>query len=482
MLLSQTSLGELYQSLSSDELKDLSLYLQKNTVGRENMTLSLHKYFCEALYTKQLARLETEDVKSKLFGGDARSTSKLTTYNNLLTNHIKEFLLLSKIREKNIYTETLWGEILIERRLSRNLLLKISNFKFDLYSDDYSLMKRYYHDRELVYYHYTGLTRKNYVMVAEELKQMISSFKNYVQFTLLEAFNSYIPLSNKVNSNSSKYEDEIRTLLSDCINANNDILKIKSFSVKLSFERTKQSYQELKEFFLNNVELWSMDTCIQIIPILYNYAHSSVNKGLEEFELENYNFLNSIHIKNLIFKKGVFTIGLVINFIRLELRFGTIEKAEELLQESLKVMPQSQKDSYQYLVESRINFAKQDYKLSLRKILTINPSDSIYYYPLYKIMLIKCHIMLADIDRLMAERENFYKYIQSHKNIQEDEKRRHKLFIKYSEYLTQARYDYLTDYMKRRIEQALLPTSPYFTEKPWVRERWEYLSKTSEKE
>jgi hypothetical protein len=117
----------------------------------------------------------------------------------------------------------------------------------------------------------------------------------------------------------------------------------------------------------------------------------------------------------------------------------------------------------------------QDYKLALRKISIINPADSIYYYPQYKIMLIKCYIMLADIDRMNAEQENFYKYINVHKNIQDDEKRRHKLYIKYTEYLTEARYEYLTDYMRRRIEHALLKTSPYFTEKQWVRERWEEL-------
>ena len=166
---------------------------------------------------------------------------------------------------------------------------------------------------------------------------------------------------------------------------------------------------------------------------------------------------------------------LIINYIRLELRYGTIEKAEQLLEESLKVIAPAQKDSFQYLIDSRISFAKKDYKISLRKISTINPSDSIYYFPQYKIMLIKNYIMLADIDRLMAERENFYKYLNNQKNIQEDEKRRHKLFIKYTEYLTNARYEYLTDYMKKRIENALLQTSPYFSEKQWVRERWEEL-------
>ncbi|MFN5849498.1 MAG: hypothetical protein ACK43K_13470, partial [Chitinophagales bacterium] len=188
-----------------------------------------------------------------------------------------------------------------------------------------------------------------------------------------------------------------------------------------------------------------------------------------------YEHLKFISQKNLLFKPGFFSIVKLIQYIRLELRYGTIEKAEQLLEESLKVISPAQKDSFQFLIESRISFAKKDYKISLRKISIINPSDSIYYFPQYKIMLIKNYIMLADIDRLMAERENFYKYLNNQKNIQEDEKRRHKLFIKYTEYLTNARYEYLTDYMKKRIENALLQTSPYFSEKQWVRERWEEL-------
>lgn len=83
--------------------------------------------------------------------------------------------------------------------------------------------------------------------------------------------------------------------------------------------------------------------------------------------------------------------------------------------------------------------------------------------------------MMGDYDRLNMERDNFYKYIYNHKNIPEDTQRRYKMFIRYTEYLIEARFEHLSDYMHRRIENALLSTSPYFTEKIWVRERWNEL-------
>lgn len=292
---------------------------------------------------------------------------------------------------------------------------------------------------------------------------------------MLELYGSLFSLAkvNNVVPNISKIE--AINFTKKHANSNNYHVKIQALMLQIFIEESDESFINLKGFLLKEIDHLSFEIIGKIVPSLLNYCTIKIDKGDERYFSEYYSILNSCYDRGSLFKIGVFSVFRLITYIKTTLMFNTIEKAEHLLEESLKVISPAQKESFQYLIESRIAFAKQDYKLALRKISIINPSDSIYYYPQYKIMLIKCYIMLADIDRLMAERENFYKYIHGHKNIQEDEKRRHKLFIKYTEYLTIARYDYLTDYMKKRIEHALLQTSPYFTEKIWVRERWEEL-------
>ena len=98
MTLNQTTLGELYQSLNQEEVKGLDLYLQKNTVGKNNILYQLHKLTAQAKLETTLAKLDTDYIKAELFGGDAKSISKLTTYNNLLINHIKDYMILSKVK------------------------------------------------------------------------------------------------------------------------------------------------------------------------------------------------------------------------------------------------------------------------------------------------------------------------------------------------------------------------------------------------
>jgi hypothetical protein len=336
-------------------------------------------------------------------------------------------------------------------------------------------MKKFYNDRESFHLEYLSLTKKNYRFMIESLEKQIISFKNYTSFSLIEYFNGYFSLSNLINIKNDKYNEEINLLIEEGRNSSNDLLKIQALMLSLIKDKDDNSYHELANLFAEKILEFSDETNMQLFPVLTNYGADKKMKGQEQYDIENYHIFSILDEKEFLFKQGFFSGARLFNYIRLELRYGTIEKAEQLLEESLKVIAPSQKDSFQYLIESRIAFAKKDYMLSLRKISIINPADSIYYYPQYKIMLIKSYIMLADIDRLNAEQENFYKYINAHKNIQDDEKRRHKLFIKYAEYLTEARYEYLTGYMKKRIENALLQTSPYFTEKQWVRERWEEL-------
>jgi len=178
MVLNQTTLGELYQSLSPEEEKGLELYLQKNTVGKNNILYQLHKLMAQVKQQTMMAKLDTDYIKAELFGGDEKSVSKLTTYNNLLINHIKDYLILSKVKEKNIYTETLWGEILIERGLKRNLLLKLTNYKFNLLKDSYANLKNFLNVREEFFYQFITLTKKNYLALLEAQYKQFQAFNN----------------------------------------------------------------------------------------------------------------------------------------------------------------------------------------------------------------------------------------------------------------------------------------------------------------
>ena len=120
MKLNQTTIGELYAALSPIEIKQLSAYLDEKP---NDKVKKLHQWMVKLTKENKLKDSDTDFLVQKILGKKAIYSS-YTTVVNLLINHIKDYLILSKIREKNIYTETLWGEILIERGTQEKLIIE----------------------------------------------------------------------------------------------------------------------------------------------------------------------------------------------------------------------------------------------------------------------------------------------------------------------------------------------------------------------
>jgi hypothetical protein len=205
--------------------------------------------------------------------------------------------------------------------------------------------------------------------MVDRLKSLINAFKDYTDIYNIELYNGYLSLSRQINLQVELPVEKINELIYINTHSENNLLIIQSLSLELATAQTKDSYLRLREFFISNLGLFSLETCTQIIPILLNFGQVRVNKGSEDFDWENYIIFKTIDNSKFLYKQGIFTIVRLFNFIRLELRFGTIEKAEQLLEESLKVISPAQKDSFQYLIESRISFAKKDYKALAKKNL-----------------------------------------------------------------------------------------------------------------
>lgn len=105
MKLNQTTIGELYAALSLIEIKQLGAYLEEKP---NDKVKKLHQWMVKLTKENKLKDCDTDFLVQKILGKSAIYSS-YTTLTHLLIHHIKDYLILSKVKEKNIYTETLWG-------------------------------------------------------------------------------------------------------------------------------------------------------------------------------------------------------------------------------------------------------------------------------------------------------------------------------------------------------------------------------------
>lgn len=190
-------------------------------------------------------------------------------------------MILSKVKEKNIYTETLWGEILIERGLKRNLLLKLTTFRFDLYKNGYPLFKKFLNEREKFFYQYITLTKRNYEALVESQYRQIEAFDNYRKYYSLEIISSLASLVKQKNKSISLKQNEVTNLVESSMSSENLLVQSSALSLNLILDKHETSYYKLANILKEKFELISKELLSQLVPNLLNYGVGKVNKGIQ---------------------------------------------------------------------------------------------------------------------------------------------------------------------------------------------------------
>lgn len=474
MLLPESTIGELYLSLPPSEYKKLAKYIKNRHDGQLSLSLRLHTILVTLIERNQLKDTELEALKYKLFKDKAANHSRLTTQINILQTIFKEFILLSKINAKNIYTETLWGEYLIENRLKRNLLIKLSNYKLDVFKDDYPFQKDFYNKREQLFLSYFNSTTKNQNDIYLDACNQITSFQNFEIISKIDFYNTLIAFKNKNTLSVDIIQEISRTIKMGSISPFEPI-RINSFVLKLSFEGTYDNYIYLKTEFIKSHSLFKIESTLQIIAIILNFGLGKMDNGETAYSKENYDFYLFLEEAEILFSKTFFNQAQMNRYITLCIKHDSSQRARAILEENINKLSKAQIESCYNLNLAKIEFAEKNYKASTRLLYQINTNLVPFYLPLTKILLLKNLVETEDYERLPAEKENFYKYYYASKTLPDDTKNRYILFHKYIEHMLSVKYEYLSDYKRKKISLALQDDSPYFIEKEWMQGRWKWL-------
>lgn len=475
MKLSENILGEIYKSLSSKDLENLDQYISVNYASKKNKLYKIHFFLYTAIVEGTINQFYISDLNDLVQENNTINTSLLTTYINKLYTIVKEFIILSKIKDKNHYTEILWGEYLIEHQLKRNLKLHISNKKILPFIDEYPVQKEYYHKREQLFYTYMDSNTKSYEKKIKISFEEIDAFEDFYVSKQLEFYITLVTIFNKYKSkNYSLPKTKINKIIQTGLKSNNENIKINSLLLALNIENSISIYFKLKKLFYELLEGIPYDYKYQIAMLLFNFCTNEIKKGNASFYKESYNLIKLLEEQNVFFNKEFLLHNNLNSYITIELKLGTVEQAEIILNKHIDKVGKIDYNSCLMLNKAKIEQARGAYKESNFHLLSINPKDSLYYFPNYKVCLIKNYVHLNEDDSVRMEKENLYRFIHKNKKFPEENQRLYILFIKYIEYMTVTKFMNLTPYLKNKIKEILL-NDEYLFEKEWMQERFNYL-------
>ncbi len=474
MNLSKTAIGELYQSLSSSDVKKLTKYIQQRYESPEYRVSKLHRAIVQIIQSKKQSEIDSNWLKKTVFKKDKMSNSNWTSQMNILINIVKEFILLKLVKKKNIYVETLWGEYLIENGLKKNLIVKSANFKIDPKNDDYPLFKKYMMDREKLYLNEMLYAKRNKKQYEDTLLTLLS-FQDFVVDRKIDIYNSILSYVMYDELSENHYL-EIQNLLKYGEKSDIDLLQLKTFNLSLVVNKNFESFIKLKSKFDQNFDKISKASAVETSFVLINFGLKQLDDGVLEYLEGTIEVFEILITKNIFFSKFYFNHTIFNRYITLKLRVSEkSDEVKEIIHEKIDLLPLNQKESCLHLNMAKIYFKDKQYKDSIRSLGQINVSKSILYLPLTKVLLLKNLVEIEDEERVKAERENLYKYFFYSKSLSSEAKNRYKLFHANIGDLLMIRFEQLSRYKRAKLSKAISNDSPYFIEKDWMQERLQFL-------
>lgn len=427
--MTNTVLGEIYYSLTTQELKLLDQYISTSNWQYSDTIVKCHEFFQFHRLNNSLDSLNKEEIFKYIYEEEKHNDSKLRFLFNRLIEAIREFVLIYHNKLDNVFTEKVWIDFIIEKKLRKNIQYNLDKKNISTASE-YRFLNRFFKSQEL------NTFSANF---STDIKARFESFTDLMQNA--ELFNDLVFIKNYCSliSFTNVYQSipfELPESKLVEIKSKNWELKHPEFLVYLSLidllihKNETKFYYIYKKVLFDNFDIWIDDEKVNFIVYLLNYTTQQINKGQAEFIDEQFNLFNLFEDINIFELKSYINPGRINNVVFIYLRKKEFEKATNFVAKYVDLLPEEMQDSCRHFNLARIYFENLKYKESLRELLQVDFGQDAFYSLNSKIILLKNYYELKESDAFDSLCSSFKEFIRKNKVVSENYKLSYLNFIK----------------------------------------------------
>lgn len=461
--MTHTVIGEIYTSFTKKELKGLDKYIHTSQWQNSDTIVKAHE--CIAHYTSKdkLDKLDKEKIFSYVYEGETYSDTKLRFTLNRLLIAIREYIVVDKFENNSIFTQKIWMDFLIEKRLKKNIQYSLENDASKTNSD-YNFLFKYFKSQEQNIYE-TSFTKDvtarydsflNIMKSAETFSDLvfIRNYCSLIAFTnLYKSMPFELPIAKFNEIKNKAWENELPEFA------------VYMSLIDLLVHNSSEYYYIYKKTLFDNFDIWVEEEKVNLLAYLLNFSIGQINKGDTSYIDEQFELFNTFE------DQGIFSFNTFINTTRINnvvhiyLRKKEFERAERFVTKYVHILDSELADSCQYFNLARIKFEKSTYKESLRDLLKVDFGKDTFYSMNSKVLLLKNYYELRESDAFDSLCVSFKEYIRRNKVISETYKQSYINFIKMVEKI------YGTTRHKAVGLKEELEKSTQIAEKNWLLEK-----------
>lgn len=456
-------IGEIYCSLNKKELKNLSKYLTTSNWNNSDTIIKAHECIHHYLSKNKLDKLEKDILFSYIYDGENYTDSKLRFTLNRLLTAIREFIVVYQFENNNIFTQKIWMDFLVEKKLKKNIQYSIENTSENSNSD-YNFLFKYFKSQELNFYEtsFTKDVKARYdsflaIMKSAETFSDLVFIRNYcsmIAFTnLYKSMPFELPIEKFEEIKNKEWENQLPEFA------------VYMALIDLLVQNTSEAYQQYKKNLFDNFDIWVEEEKSNLLTYLINFSIGQINRGDTSYIDEQYDLFNFFEEHGIFKFKSNISSTRINNVVHIYLRKKEYEKAERFISKYVEMLDEELIESCRHFNIARIKFETKSYKESLRELLKVDFGKDTFYSINSKFLLLKNYYELRESDALDSLCVSFKEYIRKNKVISEIHKTSCLNFIRMLEKIYGA-----TNSKAKKLQEDL-SSSTQIAEKNWLMEK-----------
>ncbi len=412
-----TILGEIYNSLTKEELKKLNKYIRHSEWRESETIVKCHELYYYSIKEKKELEFNKKELFDYIYPGEKYTDNKLRFTQNRLLNAIKQFTVNYEFEKENVFTNKIWMDFLIDRRLKKNLQYHNQENNF-VSQSEYRYLNDFFKSQEesLLSFQYPKEQAKQYTTI----QNVINKAQLFSDLVFIRNFCSLISFS--LTFKAIPVELPIDKL--EKIRERTDIELYPEFRVYLAaidllIKKDEESYFSYKKKLFETLENWEEQEKINLLIYLLNYTTQQLNQGKQEYLDEQYNLFLEFEKRKIFQIKNYINHTRINNVVIIYLRKKEFEKAENFLNSHINLLDENLRSSCLHFNIARIKFEKKSYKECLRDLLFIDFSKDAFYSFNSKILLLKSYYELNESDALDSLIVSFKEFTKKNKIVSE---------------------------------------------------------------
>ncbi len=425
----QSIIGEIYHSFTIPELKELDQYIDTSQWQYRETIVRCHKCIQEFVIHNKLDKLDKRTIYRAIYEEEIYNDGKLRFVFNRLLEAIKEYRLLAQNKIDNVFTQKVWMDFLIEKKLRKNIQYNIEK-KEVVSTSEYRFLLSYFKSQEENIH--TFATNKDTSAQFSSITNIMKKAELFSDLVFIKYYCSLITFTNvyqslpfdlpidKLTEIKNKHWERIYP----------EFLVFTSLIDLLIDRDSIEKYYIYKKNLFTHFDFWNDEEKNNFLVYLLNFNTNQLNKGNQAFIEEQFDLYNLFEEKDIFQLKNIINPGRINNVIVILLRKKEFKKAEDFIAKYIQLLDTDSQASCMHFNMARISFEKSNYKLSLRELLQVDFSQDPGYSLNSKLLLLKNYFELKESDAFDSLCSSFKEFIRKNKVISNNHKTYYLNFIK----------------------------------------------------